>query len=69
MTHFLQDLYLLEDLPFLIVILHQCLVYSLNSNNFSSEFMDTQRNLSEGTLTYELHKLVVVDTRYRNLCV
>ena len=57
--------YLLIDIEhflLLIVIFHQSLVYRFDSYNFAGELVDPKSNFSEGTLAYEFHELVVVDT-------
>jgi len=62
MAHLLQDLHFLQNFLLLIVIFHQSLVYRFDGNNFTGELVDPKCDFSEGTLAYEFHELVVVDT-------
>lgn len=59
----------MEYLSLREVILHIVLLDCLDSDLFTSQFMNTQRDFSEGTFSNQFYKFVEIQRRRRQLIV
>lgn len=69
MFDLLEKVDLLKHLSFRKVILHIGLLYGLNRNILSSQLVDAQGDLTEGTLPYKFNKFVIFEGRRGKLIV
>ena len=67
--NFLQDVYLLHYFLFGVYVLHVAFINCLDSDLAPGQFMDRESDLTKGTFTDQLHKLVEVLCRRRYLLV
>jgi hypothetical protein len=65
----LENVDFLEYFAFAILIFHVALIYRLNSDILSSKLVNTKSDLSKGSFTNKLDKLIVIKCCWWNLVV